>query len=155
MKKAIVLKPDDKIEIVDFDEKNSYQFFQNAVKAENEDLNSTFIGFIKTDAELPFGDSSKMSFCYNDNFLVNSFDDFEKINALSTFILETEMRGNVVVTLVDEEGQTKGFEKEDAEIFLKAIENFKKQFTNEISQLHGEYDNNKGEPCFEIKESFK
>lgn len=160
--KAIILTANDDIEVIDFGNEKFYDFLKKTVMAENEDLNNTYVGFYRTAVKFPCIDeetgklsrlNKKMCFCYNDNFLVTNFDDFEKINALATFILEIEMRGNVVLALVNEEKEKieiTGFNDKEVEIILKSINDFKKQFLNEISQLHEEYDNSKGKLICEI-----
>lgn len=156
--KVVVLTSDDEVEIVNF-EKEKFKFndfLKNIVKAENEELNSTYVNLYRTVITFHCVDemtgkfnklSKKMCFCYNNNFLVTNFDDFEKINALATFMLETEMRGNVVLLLVNdkqEKTEITGFNDKEIEIIVQSLNDFKKQFLNEINQLHEEYDNSKG-----------
>lgn len=159
MERAIIIKPTDEIEVAEFSIENSFDFLKNFVKAENEDLDETYMGFYTTTVNFPCIDEvtgtfssigRKMSFCYNDNFLVTNYDDFEKINALATFILEIEMRGNVVLTLVDDGGETVGFNSREIDIALEGFNQFKRNFFNEINQLHEQYDGYKGTPTYKI-----
>lgn len=159
MEKLIVLRPDDKFEAVDFDRENSYTALKKLVKADNESINDTCIGFYSSSIRFPCIDEETgelsseeqmFNFCYNDNFLVNEYEDFNRINAVATHILNHEMRGNVVITLRDEEGSTRGFNNAELTALCEGLNRYKERYKNEFIMSHEEYDGFKGKPSVEL-----
>lgn len=137
MKYAILIKPDEEIEIKEYVDFHTIQ----------ELVDGCFEGCGV------FGVLNKMVllFC-NDEFLLRDDTTF---NAIGTIFADQPVYGNVVVL---EDGYNDEYErdaipfsKDDAESLHDAMVNFKYFFRDIIDTLHSHYDNNKPEPHFEFK----
>lgn len=170
--KLIVITPDDTIETKDY---VSYESISDAVNGSFEHLHS----MRPEDADLQYSINVPIEpilsvdgksevpvdlFC-NDEFLVDSSEEFDKINAVASQLLGQEIRGNVVALVYEGGGENRGFEyKEYTEVegaepeedlcecwgvedtLLKYINSTKEN----LQELHKQYDNNKSEPRIEF-----
>lgn len=137
MKYAILIKPDDEVEIKEY---TDFRTLQELVD-----------GYFANCGM--FGVLNKMTllFC-NDEFLLR---DDSAFNAIGTIFADEPIYGNVVMLedgYNDEnERDAIPFGEDEAKSLLDAMINFKCFFKDIISTLHSRYDNNKPEPHFEFK----
>lgn len=161
--KMIVIKPDDTIELADY---NGYESLSEAVGGGGmiEYFHSTDLPVLPS---LAHGkETLPVDFICNEEFLIDDSEEFNKINAVASLLSGKEIRGNVIMLVNNGNGENRGFEyleeetvegaePEEALCECWTAEDTVLKYINttraELQKLHQQYDNNKSDPVAEIR----
>ncbi len=161
--KMIVIKPDDTIELADY---NGYESLSQAVGG------GGMIEYFHS-ADLPVlpalahgKESLTVDLICNEEFLIDGGEEFDKINAVASLLSGREIRGNVLMLVNNGDGTNRGFEYLEEETVEGAepeealcecwsaedtVLKYIKTTRDKLENLHKQYDNNKSEPVFEVR----
>lgn len=108
--KIIVIKPDDTIELADYD---GYKSLKKTVNGLIERFDSFALPIDPTLIGKKAVTKLSVSLYCNEEFLISDSKEFDKINAVASLISNQEIRGNVaMVVLCTDDGENRGFEYE-------------------------------------------
>lgn len=162
--KIIVIKPDDTIELADYD----------GYKSLSKTVNGMITCFHRLDLPVdpveinPFvSGPTKLSvdlYC-NDEFLIDDSKEFDKINAVASLMSNQEIRGNVAMVVDAGGGENRGFEYKDytndqeggvamdyceCAAAMKSVRDYIFLNNRELHRLHARFDGNKTEAVIEV-----
>lgn len=162
--KMIILTPDDGIKLSDYENYTSLQ------KAVNGNFEHCFSFDLPVDPVLCNGAVSIPCDLYcNEEFLIDSSEEFNKINAVASLIMSderrfSEIRGNVALLPSTDDGGNRGFKYQEIIIEGNIEENLCECWSAEdtimlfinknaemLDKIHKEFDNNKSDPKWGIE----
>lgn len=157
--KIVVITPQDKIELADYD---GYKSMSNCVGGLVERFHKTDLPMMSVFAN--GDDKVAVDFYCNEEFLVLNDKKFDKINAVASLISGKEIRGDVALVVSCGGGENRGFrymeEDNGGKVEMAVcecwciedvLERYVKENKDVIKDLHKKEDHNKSRPSFEIR----
>lgn len=129
--KIIVIKPDDTIELADYDGYESLSktvngmitcFHRLDLPVDPVEINPSVSGPTKLNVDL---------YC-NDEFLIDDSKEFDKINAVAFLMSNQEIRGNVAMVVDAGGGENRGFEYKDYTNDQEGVRNGFRECRNQV-----------------------